>query len=191
VDIKIKERKIGTLVTLNATVDPLARLELTAIKFAGVWTVFFEVELENKPGWIEESGMVATGIKDKEEAIKAMCEFAENAHEAVSAPKFSMKESPFPSDKLEEWTKFIRAVRRRPRDSVALTPKEAKIVAEACGRSARSCWICDMFVQKLRVDGNGYYLLPSALEDDGLVEHLRQIIGRDVDEEPISFKSYF
>jgi hypothetical protein len=43
-----------------------------------------------------------------------------------------------------------------------------------------------MFVQKLRKDQDGLFLLPEALEDGGLVEHLRQIIGRDVDEEPLS-----
>ena len=82
--------------------------------------------------------------------------------------------------------RFVKTTRKRPKDAVALTQEEAETIAEDCGVSAGECWICEMFVQKLRKDKDGFFLLPEALEDDGLVEHLRQIIGRDVDEEPLA-----
>ena len=78
---------------------------------------------------------------------------------------------------------FAKTIQQRPQDSVALTVEEAETIVEDCGVSAGECWICERFVQKLRKDKDGFYLLPEALEDYGLVEHLRQIIGRDVDEE--------
>jgi hypothetical protein len=84
------------------------------------------------------------------------------------------------------WIEIEQTTGERPNEAEALTSEEAEIVIEDCGASAGECWICAMFVQKLRQDHKGYYLLREALEDDGLVEHLRQIIGRDVDEEPIS-----
>jgi hypothetical protein len=80
----------------------------------------------------------------------------------------------------------VKTTQERPQDAVALTQEEAETIVSDCGASAGECWICEMFVQKLRKDQDGLFLLPEALEDGGLVEHLRQIIGRDVDEEPLS-----
>lgn len=83
------------------------------------------------------------------------------------------------------WIEIVQTTGERPDEAVALTVEEAETIVEDCGASAGECWICEMFVRKLRQDEKGFYLLPESLEDDGLVEHLRQIIGRDIDEEPL------
>lgn len=53
---------------------------------------------------------------------------------------------------------------------------------QAINQSQGECWICQKFINELWRDTEGFYLKNSTLEDEGLYEHLVQIIGEPREE---------
>lgn len=45
----------------------------------------------------------------------------------------------------------------------------------------QKCWICNTFLYNLQEDENGYFLPTNIFKDDGIVEHLEQIIEREIE----------
>ena len=44
----------------------------------------------------------------------------------------------------------------------------------------KECWICNLFANNFKKNNKGYYLPDRIFEDDGIIEHLEQIIVREV-----------
>lgn len=44
----------------------------------------------------------------------------------------------------------------------------------------KECWICDLFSNNFHSDKKGIYLPEKVFEDDGIIEHLHQIIKREI-----------
>lgn len=45
----------------------------------------------------------------------------------------------------------------------------------------QKCWICNSFLVNLQEDDTGHFLPVEIFEDDGMVEHLEQILYREID----------
>lgn len=60
-----------------------------------------------------------------------------------------------------------------------LSNQEADLIISFYFRNQK-CWICDIFKNHLERDKNGYYLCEEIFEDYGIIEHLEQLIGREV-----------
>jgi hypothetical protein len=56
----------------------------------------------------------------------------------------------------------------------------AQEVQRIAATPKRECWICDKLINNVYEDTNGYFLKEKKFIDDGIVEHLRQIINREV-----------
>ncbi len=42
------------------------------------------------------------------------------------------------------------------------------------------CWICDELCNSVEKDDKGSFIPTSAIYDDGIKEHLQQIVGREI-----------
>lgn len=58
-----------------------------------------------------------------------------------------------------------------------ISKEERKLIAST---PSRECWICDLFSNNVRKNKNGYFIPEKILSDDGLVEHIEQIVRREV-----------
>lgn len=58
-----------------------------------------------------------------------------------------------------------------------LKENEVRLVAST---PKSECWICNLLINNFNKDDTGYYLKDKKVIDDGIEEHLRQIINRDV-----------
>ena len=63
---------------------------------------------------------------------------------------------------------------------VRITQKEKELIISFHVRPQK-CWICDIFVDSIKEDDQGYYIPVDIFEDDGIIEHLEQIIKRKLD----------
>jgi len=59
---------------------------------------------------------------------------------------------------------------------IRLTEQEAYRIAQT---PKNECWICAYFTELIDQDYDGYFLLESDLTDDGIREHLKQLLGRE------------
>jgi len=57
---------------------------------------------------------------------------------------------------------------------VRLTPQDVQRISQTPNRE---CWLCAYFTELIDEDEEGYYLLEHDLKDDGMWEHLRQLVG--------------
>jgi len=60
---------------------------------------------------------------------------------------------------------------------IRLTKEEAYRIART---PPNECWICAYLTERIGKDEQGYFLLESDLEDEGIKEHLKQILGRNL-----------
>jgi len=60
---------------------------------------------------------------------------------------------------------------------IRLTKEEVLLIAST---PPRECWICDYLVEQVEKDEEGYYIPESKLFDEGIREHLNQIIGKEI-----------
>jgi hypothetical protein len=58
-----------------------------------------------------------------------------------------------------------------------LKENEVRLVAST---PKTECWICNMLIRNIYKDDLGYYLKDKKVIDDGIEEHLRQLINRDI-----------
>jgi len=72
----------------------------------------------------------------------------------------------------EEVKRFLEQNSRK----VRLTEKEAYRIART---PPNECWMCAYLTERIHKDEQGYFLYESDLKDEGMREHLRQILGRD------------
>ncbi len=75
---------------------------------------------------------------------------------------------------LLKWDKTQQA-----QTKVRLARKEKKLIMSFHVRPQK-CWICDKFLDAIQKDDEGYYITVEVFEDDGIVEHLEQILQRKV-----------
>ncbi|MBU1017051.1 hypothetical protein KJ678_02705 [Patescibacteria group bacterium] len=58
-----------------------------------------------------------------------------------------------------------------------ITEEDYKLIAST---PEKECWICDVLINSVRVNQKGIYLTKKALLDEGIAEHLMQIVKRDI-----------
>lgn len=56
-----------------------------------------------------------------------------------------------------------------------ITENERNLIAST---PQKECWICDLFSNNIRKNNNGFFISENTFSDDGIVEHLHQIIRR-------------
>lgn len=59
---------------------------------------------------------------------------------------------------------------------IRLSHKEVNLIFST---PTKECWICALFSKKIRKDSEGCYIQNSVLSDDGLREHMRQLLDRE------------
>ena len=73
----------------------------------------------------------------------------------------------------EEARRFLQNKKDR---KIRLTEKEAYRISQT---PPNECWICAYLTERICKDEQGYFIYESDLKDEGIREHLRQILGRD------------
>ncbi|HAP67408.1 MAG TPA: hypothetical protein VIH28_12210 [Ignavibacteriaceae bacterium] len=58
-----------------------------------------------------------------------------------------------------------------------ITTEERRLITST---PPKECWICDLFSNNIHKDKNGLFIPEKIFEDDGLIEHLHQIIRREI-----------
>jgi len=58
-----------------------------------------------------------------------------------------------------------------------LSSDEVKIIAST---PKRECWICNDLINNINKDENGYFLKEKNIIDDGIEEHLKQILNKEI-----------
>ncbi len=85
-------------------------------------------------------------------------------------------EPPIGINPLLKWDK----TQEQAQTKVRLARKEKKLIMSFHVRPQK-CWICDKFLDAIQKDDEGYYIPVEVFEDDGIVEHLEQILKRKLD----------
>jgi len=69
------------------------------------------------------------------------------------------------------------------RIAIALHERKIRLSREEVRRIAstpqKECWLCAYFTELIDEDEGGYFIYESDLKDEGMWEHLRQLINRE------------
>jgi hypothetical protein len=135
------------------------------------------VESETEPMAVDSKGEERT-YKELFLIPKLKCDIVEqkigNDILLRSVPKLDWGgiELPIGLNPLLKWDK--------PQEKVRISRKEKELIMSFHTRKQK-CWICDKFLDNIREDDQGYYITEDVFEDDGIIEHLEQILQRKLD----------
>lgn len=57
-----------------------------------------------------------------------------------------------------------------------ITEDERRLISST---PPKECWICDLFSNNIRKNKNGFFISEKIFKDDGLIEHIHQIVRRE------------
>lgn len=126
---------------------------------------------------VVENQTETLAMDSKDEVRPYMGLFANLPKILMSITKVDWKnlDPPIGINPLLKWDK----PQEQAQTKVRIARKESEAIMLGCIR--QKCWICDKFVDSIQKDDDGYYIHVEVFEDDGIVEHLEQILKRKLD----------
>ena len=60
---------------------------------------------------------------------------------------------------------------------IYITSEERSLISST---PPKECWICNLFSNNVQKDKKGFFFSEKLFSDDGIIEHLKQIIRRQI-----------